>query len=428
MIERNAVTMRQLKACERVEAVRGTGYSLRRSSAATLSRAYRGRWASNPVCAAVLAVVASVLLCGSLAQSATAQGRVLARERITVAGGGDIDAANGWNLYVPPRTVKRDGYGSITALGRGRVAIAISVPWHGSVEVTGPLRKSTEVVAHDVGGVWVPEGSRLGQRTVWVTQLSPFSISGLLGKIQDALCLSILDGDVPGFLECLAEKGISWLNSELISWVFSKVSNSCASSLIADGISASGGKGISIAVLKGALNGASCSETASSPGGGGTSTGSSGPPIPVSSTPVNNGGLQGPTVNPQGPTTNPQPNPAPTPSPTPTPAPNPGPPPTSTEGFFIEDDIYGGTWARTNPDEGAWYPKDTRPPNGAYWYPNGLGVAVSCAESAAAYEVIVYGVHETWSWWAHVTDGKWVPTVVFSTVWSDGLPSGLSAC
>jgi surface antigen len=102
--------------------------------------------------------------------------------------------------------------------------------------------------------------------------------------------------------------------------------------------------------------------------------------------------------------------------------------PPTPEGFVIEDTIYGGTWARTDPDNGTWYPHGSPPPNGAYWYPNGLGVAVSCAESAATYSVVIRGVHETWSWWAHVTDGKWVPTVVFSTVWTDGLPAGLSQC
>jgi surface antigen len=107
----------------------------------------------------------------------------------------------------------------------------------------------------------------------------------------------------------------------------------------------------------------------------------------------------------------------------------PSPPSSPTpEGFMIEDDIYGGTWARTDPDNGTWYAHSTPPPNGAYWYPNGLGVAVSCAESAAAYSVVIRGVHETWSWWAHVTDGKWVPTVVFSSVWANGLPAGLSQC
>lgn len=115
------------------------------------------------------------------------------------------------------------------------------------------------------------------------------------------------------------------------------------------------------------------------------------------------------------------PPPTPTPSPAPTPAPTP-------EGFVIADSIYGGTWARTDPNNGTWYSHSTPPPNGAYWYPNGLGVAVSCAESAAAYSVVINGQHQTWSWWGHVTDGKWVPVAVFSTVWNDGLPSGLAHC
>jgi hypothetical protein len=116
------------------------------------------------------------------------------------------------------------------------------------------------------------------------------------------------------------------------------------------------------------------------------------------------------------------------PSPPPGGGSNPPPPSGGTEGFYIQDSIYGGTWARTDPYNGTWYPHATPPPNGAYWYPNGLGVAVSCAESAAAYPVVINGQHETWSWWAHVTDGKWVPVVVFSTVWNDGLPAGLAHC
>jgi hypothetical protein len=100
----------------------------------------------------------------------------------------------------------------------------------------------------------------------------------------------------------------------------------------------------------------------------------------------------------------------------------------------IPDTCVGTSWtldlrpSGCEPLRGTWYPHGTRPPNGAYWYPNGLGVAVSCAESAAAYSVVIHGVHQTWSWWAHVTDGKWVPTVVFSTVWTDGLPAGLAQC
>jgi hypothetical protein len=153
---------------------------------------------------------------------------------------------------------------------------------------------------------------------------------------------------------------------------------------------------------------------------------SSQPTTPPSQTPVG-------VKTPPSPSTPSSPEPS---QPSKAPVTEPGaPPPTSqpeaphsNEGFVIEDDIYGGTWARTDPNNGQWYPHSSPPPNGAYWYPNGLGVAVSCAESAAPYEAIVYGQHQTWTWWAHVTDGKWVPTVVFSTVWSDGLPAGLSEC
>lgn len=376
----------------------------------------------------VLALIACILVLGTGVASASAQStpRILARAHLTVSGGGDVNTRNGWNLYVPPHVLRRAGYGEIVSVGHGIVDIRIAAPWHGQVEVTAPLRRASEVVSHDLGGIWVSESNAEGQRTVWVSQLSPFSLSGLLHDARDALCLTSLDPI--DLLGCLATIGISWIEGKVVSWVVSKVSRSCEASLIANGISAGSSKKVPTAVVKGLLLGSACSGSASSPGAGDTSTGSSGPPIPVSGVPVNNGSLQGPTVNPQGSTTNPQPGTPSNPAPTPPSNPAPTPPPSSTEGFFIEDDIYWGTWARTDPDSGTWYPHSTPPPNGAYWYPNGLGVAVSCAESAAPYEVVVRGVHETWSWWAHVTDGKWVPTVVFSTVWSDGLPAGLSTC
>lgn len=121
---------------------------------------------------------------------------------------------------------------------------------------------------------------------------------------------------------------------------------------------------------------------------------------------------------------------APTPggpaAPLPTPTPAPAPPPAS-RGFTIEDSVYGGTWARFDPNNGTWYAHGSTPPNGKYWFPNGLGVAVDCARSAAAYPVTINGQHQTWSWWAHVTDNTWVPTAVFSTVWNDGNP-GVANC
>jgi hypothetical protein len=163
-----------------------------------------------------------------------------------------------------------------------------------------------------------------------------------------------------------------------------------------------------------------------------------GPSPPVTNAAPACDALQGGCVNPQGNNTNPQggtsnpqgnnSNPQESSGGSGGQAPPPPPPPPTTEGFFVEDDIYGGTWARTDPNNGTWYAHGTPPSNGSYWYPNGLGVAVDCSESAAPYAVVVRGVHGTWSWWAHVTDGKWVPVVVFSTVWNDGQLPGLPVC
>jgi hypothetical protein len=103
------------------------------------------------------------------------------------------------------------------------------------------------------------------------------------------------------------------------------------------------------------------------------------------------------------------------------------PPPPPTKGFVIHDDVYAGTWARFDPNDGTWYSHSAPPPNGKYWFANGLGVAVDCARSAAAYPVLINGQHQTWSWWGHVTDNTWVPVAVFSQVWSDGNP-GVANC
>lgn len=106
----------------------------------------------------------------------------------------------------------------------------------------------------------------------------------------------------------------------------------------------------------------------------------------------------------------PGPTPLPTPSPPPSPTPTPQPAP-STRGVTIADTFLGGTWARTDPNDGTWYSHGNPPPNGAYWYPNGLGVAVDCARRAAGYTVHWADGHtETWNVWFHVTDGKWYPS------------------
>jgi hypothetical protein len=385
---------------------------------------------------AVMACCLVLALFGILAPAANAAhsgGHLLARARITPRGGGDVFASGGWNLYVPAGVVHRAGYGYIVRTGQGQVVVGINAPWRGRVEVTVPLRNRSEVVAHYISGLWVPEGTAVGQSTVWVTHLSLFSVSSILHKVEDFLCLTA--EDPYDFAGCLIGKGIQWIAQTAAVDLLGKVTHSCSAAIVASGLLANSKGMIPVSALKSALSNSACRSSA---GETNTSTGgSSGPTLPVSSTPVSGSGLQGPTANPQGPTSNPQGGASggsspPTPQP---PSPPTTPPPTSgggtpepTEGFFIEDDIYGGTWARTDPNDGTWYPHSTPPPNGAYWYPNGLGVAVSCSEPAAAYEVVVYGVHGTWNWWAHVTDGKWVPTVVFSTVWNDGQLPGLPVC
>jgi murein DD-endopeptidase MepM/ murein hydrolase activator NlpD len=116
-----------------------------------------------------------------------------------------------------------------------------------------------------------------------------------------------------------------------------------------------------------------------------------------------------------------QPQPAPQPTPQPQPQPQP-------KGFTIEDAYLGGTWARTDPNDGTWYSKSNRPANGAYWYGNGLGVGVDCARAAASYTVSFYdGRKETWNTWFHVTDGKWFPSAAAKETSANGF-YGLPVC
>ena len=97
-------------------------------------------------------------------------------------------------------------------------------------------------------------------------------------------------------------------------------------------------------------------------------------------------------------------------------------------GFHIGDSFYGGTWARTDPCDGVWHPASARPTNAAYWYPNGLGVAVDCARVGAAYSVhLVDGRTQTWSTWFHATDGKWFPSAAANETTHDGA-YGLPSC
>ncbi len=109
-------------------------------------------------------------------------------------------------------------------------------------------------------------------------------------------------------------------------------------------------------------------------------------------------------------------------------APIPTQPAPEVRGYHVEDYFLGGTWARTDPNDGTWYRQSARPPNGAYWYPNGLGVGVDCARTAAGYVVSFADGHkENWDTWLHVTDGKWYPSAATTEINSNGL-QGLRAC
>ena len=119
---------------------------------------------------------------------------------------------------------------------------------------------------------------------------------------------------------------------------------------------------------------------------------------------------------------------APPPPPAPEPQPEPQAPSRPIVETTINDAFYGGTWARGGYGDGTWYTRSNKPSDAAYWYPNGLGVALDCAYSGAAYKVKWLDGHiETWTWWGHVTDGKWVPVAVLDLTGADG-SQGLAPC
>jgi hypothetical protein len=129
--------------------------------------------------------------------------------------------------------------------------------------------------------------------------------------------------------------------------------------------------------------------------------------------------------------------PVPTPTPTPPPPPAPGGNPVFNGGYVIQDDYLGGTWPRTDPNDGTWYSHSNRPANAAsYWWANGLGVGFACGAHAAGYYVrFADGHRETWNTWFRSTDtwggrvvGLWVPSAVAAGIVTDGLPPGMPTC
>jgi hypothetical protein len=267
----------------------------------TPETAHKGRKRRLRRCAA-LALCAPTIALLALAPTASAHaGGLLATHRLTVAHGGTVRAANGWALYVPPHVLAHDGVGTIRRLGGGHVAITIDARWYGMVRVTAPLHRRDDRIAHDLGGLWLPESRRAGRHSAWVASLSPFSLKSIVDKGQAALCLSVVFGDLPGFVECVGKLGLQYVSGKVISWLVSQISPSCYASLLASGISSKASK-IPVSVLKGALLNDACRQSAGGPPSGGGSD-----PLPNPIDPQQpgvdpqqpGGSVAPPTVNPQ---------------------------------------------------------------------------------------------------------------------------------
>lgn len=192
-------------------------------------------WQRRNVSFAVMVLVAACTSLGLATSAAVGHTRVLAHAHLNASHGGTLRTHAGVELFVPPHVMARDGDATITALGGRRYDVHINVPWKGLLQVTMPLRSKADGVLHRIGGMWVPEGQRAGERAVWVSQLSWFStISSAVAK---AGCLY---WDWKALLTCLAGKGISTIAGDLGKWIAEKISPSCTAQIIASGVT--GGK------------------------------------------------------------------------------------------------------------------------------------------------------------------------------------------
>jgi hypothetical protein len=103
--------------------------------------------------------------------------------------------------------------------------------------------------------------------------------------------------------------------------------------------------------------------------------------------------------------------------------------PAASKTLTIVDSNLGGTWSRSDPNQGGTLPPEaSKPSNGITWYPNNRIVKSNCYSRAASYPVHYKDGHtENWTSWLHLTDNTWVPSAVMSEIHSDN-PSGLNSC
>lgn len=105
--------------------------------------------------------------------------------------------------------------------------------------------------------------------------------------------------------------------------------------------------------------------------------------------------------------------------------------PVRTASAIVEDSFLGGTWARSDPNNGTWHTSSNRPANGQYWMANGRNVTVNCTRAAASYEVKFGGSNprtETWNWWIRMVDGNWFPTAATRSQGTNGAYPGVDGC
>lgn len=223
--------------------------------------------------------------------------------------GGLLQSRSGAALYVPPGVMRSKGRVSIRRLRGGRFSFHIGARWSGTVGVTMPRVRRSEVVSHRVGGIWLPEG-RPGQRTVWVTQLSWFDT--VKAKAKAAACFLTLSKRK--IIECLAKKLPFKITKDVSSWLADKLGKNCVAAIISNGYLAPIAQVWEEACQVKAGEGDFKYTPAPAP-----------TPLPVTTNP---GGAVNPgTINPQPAV----PVPAPTPAPGPVPAPAPAPAPTWSE-------------------------------------------------------------------------------------------------
>lgn len=91
-------------------------------------------------------------------ERADSPGKVLARAYLTVARGGNVKARNGVELRVPPNTIRRNGFASISRRSPEQFDIHIGVPWKGAVVVLLPFAgKGKPAISHRINGRWIVE-------------------------------------------------------------------------------------------------------------------------------------------------------------------------------------------------------------------------------------------------------------------------------